>query len=502
DNCEIESITGSHQPGDFFPVGETDVTYTATDVHGNQGFSGFRITVIDIEPPEISQLPDIVAESEPGMGGATIYWDSPAIADNCEIESLISNFMSGDFFPIGTTEVVYTATDANGNSGYSGFSITVLDAASYIININEGWSGISSYFVPDVPDIETMFSSITDELVILYNFSGTYWPSVPINTLEEWDFYSGYVIKVTDDVILTVTGYEIADKTVNISEGWNLIPVFSNEPSMSILGGLPGFVIAKGVASPEIIWPEYNINTMPFLLTGKAYYVYTTQAGSITYSGGSKEYIHGNSEILPVTPWNKVILTPYTHLVAFNPESLKPLQPGDLIAAFNQEGFCSGVVEISTLKNSQILILNGDDPTTETIEGYLEGEPIALKCYRQNTGEIFEVEVKWEEYLNHSGLFETHGLSAIKEVNTTSTGILTNSSGRLMIYPNPTRGTFTIEGLKGEADVMVINLLGDEVYHQNTNLPAEIDLSDQPKSIYFIHIECSNKMFIEKLIIK
>ncbi|MFO7873168.1 MAG: HYR domain-containing protein, partial [Bacteroidales bacterium] len=127
DNCGVESITGSHQPGDHFPVGETDVLYTATDVHGNTSHSGFRITVIDVEPPEIDPQDDIVEEIEAGIEGAIITWDEPQITDNCGVESVTSNFASGDFFPTGETEVTYIATDIHGNESISTFNISVIE---------------------------------------------------------------------------------------------------------------------------------------------------------------------------------------------------------------------------------------------------------------------------------------------------------------------------------------------------------------------------------------
>ena len=53
----------------------------------------------------------------------------------------------------------------------------------------------------------------------------------------------------------------------------------------------------------------------------------------------------------------------------------------------------------------------------------------------------------------------------------------------LQIYPNPTTGLFTIEGAIGTTKV--IDPLGRLVF---TTTKSEIDLSDQPKGIYFVSI--------------
>jgi hypothetical protein len=127
DNCEVESVSSNFEPGDFFPVGETDVFYEVTDVHGNMSSSGFRITVIDVEDPEIDDMEDIGTSNDPGDCGATVSWEPPAITDNCEVESVSSNFEPGDFFPVGETPVTYTATDVHGNTSTKGFLVTVID---------------------------------------------------------------------------------------------------------------------------------------------------------------------------------------------------------------------------------------------------------------------------------------------------------------------------------------------------------------------------------------
>ncbi|PQJ75901.1 gliding motility-associated C-terminal domain-containing protein, partial [Polaribacter gangjinensis] len=45
DNCSISSITKTHESGDFFQEGETTVTYTFTDIHGNQTIINMLVIV-------------------------------------------------------------------------------------------------------------------------------------------------------------------------------------------------------------------------------------------------------------------------------------------------------------------------------------------------------------------------------------------------------------------------------------------------------------------------
>ncbi|MCP3962755.1 MAG: HYR domain-containing protein, partial [bacterium] len=127
DNCGPPTLEGDYQPGDTFPVGLTDVVYTATDQSGNQTVDGFTITVLDTEDPEIPPMDDIEAPNDPGDCGAEITWEPPIPTDNCGPPTLEGDYQPGDTFPVGLTDVVYTATDQTGNQTVDGFTITVLD---------------------------------------------------------------------------------------------------------------------------------------------------------------------------------------------------------------------------------------------------------------------------------------------------------------------------------------------------------------------------------------
>jgi len=128
DNCEIAEVVSDFQSGDVFPVGTTDVTYVATDIHGNIHSAFFTITVTDQDQPSILGTPEnLVLTNDPGECGAIATWTEPTAADNCGVESLSSTSLSGDFFPLGDTEVTYTAIDLHGNQITSSFMVTVTD---------------------------------------------------------------------------------------------------------------------------------------------------------------------------------------------------------------------------------------------------------------------------------------------------------------------------------------------------------------------------------------
>ncbi len=131
DNCSTPVITSSHTPNQFLPIGITAVTYTATDAFGNAATCNFNITVTDNTNPTMTGCPaNITTTTAPNLCGAYVAWTPPSVSDNCPGVSTTATYNSGAFFPVGTTSVLYTATDANGNSATCSFSVTVNDVGT------------------------------------------------------------------------------------------------------------------------------------------------------------------------------------------------------------------------------------------------------------------------------------------------------------------------------------------------------------------------------------
>ncbi len=111
-----------------------------------------------------------------------------------------------------------------------------------------------------------------------------YWPGENVNTLVNWDTHEGYKIKVVENVSLTMTGPWVANKTVQLNVGWNLIPVLSpcDVNVVDLFAGLD-VVLVKEVAGNLLYWPGYGINSLEFLLGGKAYFVLMGGEGCIEF---------------------------------------------------------------------------------------------------------------------------------------------------------------------------------------------------------------------------
>ena len=65
------------------------------------------------------------ANTDSGIATATVSWTPPTATDNSGTQTLTPDYNPGDSFPIGTTIVTYTSTDAAGNTDTCTFDIVV-----------------------------------------------------------------------------------------------------------------------------------------------------------------------------------------------------------------------------------------------------------------------------------------------------------------------------------------------------------------------------------------
>jgi len=127
-----ESATQTTGPmnGALFPVGETIVTYTATDDCGNLETCSFKVTITeDFGTLDITCPADIDLTVSGGATGAIANWSEPIPTTTCAAGGETANQTggppNGTEFPIGATVVTYTATDDCGNLETCTFTVTV-----------------------------------------------------------------------------------------------------------------------------------------------------------------------------------------------------------------------------------------------------------------------------------------------------------------------------------------------------------------------------------------
>ena len=142
--------------GSTFPLGETTVECSATDEAGNEATGSFNVIVQDTTPPELT-LPSAppAAEATSPQGAAVTYEAATAtdLVDG-EVEATCEP-ASGSTFPLGTTPVNCTATDAAGNEATGSFNVIVQDTIKPVIEITSTISDGQQFYFGDVPSAPT-----------------------------------------------------------------------------------------------------------------------------------------------------------------------------------------------------------------------------------------------------------------------------------------------------------------------------------------------------------
>ena len=90
----------------------------------------------DTQSPVLTCPGDRSVANDQGLNTAVVTWSAITVVDNSG-ESLVafSDHPSGSAFPLGLTTVLYSATDASGNTGTCRFGVTV-QGEFYILETN------------------------------------------------------------------------------------------------------------------------------------------------------------------------------------------------------------------------------------------------------------------------------------------------------------------------------------------------------------------------------
>jgi gliding motility-associated-like protein len=154
DNCTVSTIVASLSgattasglttlAGVDFNLGTTTVLWTVTDGVGNISTCTFNVTVVDNILPSITSCGAAgnqtvnVDAAQCNFTQTSTAWNATA-TDNCTVSTIVASLsgattasglttLAGVDFNLGTTTVLWTATDGSGNTSTCTFDVTVVD---------------------------------------------------------------------------------------------------------------------------------------------------------------------------------------------------------------------------------------------------------------------------------------------------------------------------------------------------------------------------------------
>jgi 4-hydroxy-3-methylbut-2-enyl diphosphate reductase IspH len=121
----ITSVT--EHPSRFFVLGETTITWTATDTSGNSASATQTVTIVDTTSPSITAPGSITMEATSSDSNIVTLGNTVS-SDLVDIPSISNN--APDLFPLGETIVTWITTDTSGNSASATQTVTIVDTTS------------------------------------------------------------------------------------------------------------------------------------------------------------------------------------------------------------------------------------------------------------------------------------------------------------------------------------------------------------------------------------
>lgn len=123
----IGVVSVTNDAPETFPLGDTIITWTATDSAGNSATTKQVVTVQDTTKPKIRAPADVIIEATSSANNVAILGD-PTVTDNGEIQSITNDAPLA--FPLGVTTITWAATDTAGNIAVDTQNVRIIDTTA------------------------------------------------------------------------------------------------------------------------------------------------------------------------------------------------------------------------------------------------------------------------------------------------------------------------------------------------------------------------------------
>jgi hypothetical protein len=517
DNCTIASVT-NNAPATF-PLGNTTVTWTATDASGNIATCTQIVTVIDTQLPTITCAPAVTVNNDPGQCTAVVSLIAPLTADNCSVASVTNNAPTA--FPVGTTTITWTVTDGSGNTATCAQSVTVIDnelptiscVADITVNTVPGNCGrIVNYATPTYVDnclVAVMVQSDNSGLT-----SGSWFPVG--TTVQEYTMTDqagnsvtcSFTVTVIDNQAPIITNCPTSmmayssDENCNAVAFWGVPVATDNCPSGLTMTSnyAPGAEFALGtyVVTYTAIDNSGNATTCSFTLTAVDTISPTPIELPIVNGGCSvsletpKTTDNCSGEIFATTTTSFPVTT-----VGITPVVWSFTDANGNTTNITQYIEIDGVVDATVSYVDVItLMANNDNPTatyqwTNCETGVIIGGA-TNQTFTPFTNGIYAVVVTEE------GCPEA--MSSCFEID--AVGVEDLTSEELVIFPNPSVGGMFTINYAGKIDkIEVVDMIGRVIAVETNIENGSVNGSDLASGKYFVRVYSEGQVLAKEVIV-
>lgn len=382
---------------------------------------------------------------------------------------------------------VYTGADAN---------ISLIDFPVNNLDAN-AWNDISLPFPIQLDDV--------DYLWIGYEMEQTQTAFIAGVDGGPGVTGSGDLIRVDGNMWMTLADY-------GWSYNWNIRGLLSLSQGTNGSGG-----ITELRSSPELL--GYNVYRDSLQLNDEpiSELTYTDQieSGEMYVYGVTALYDIGESNPTTVTVTAPTTLsmpdgwefdpTPMAHNIHIPVDVLQigmDLQTGDMLGVYYMDNGVEKFAGAGLWTGEHLVITAyGNDPSTPIKDGFDEHEPLRWKIYLHQSGESYDLNATYSSAMpHHNGTFNMLGLSMLETLEMDIVGLREKHQPSVNIYPNPSTGRFSIDGLTAGDSISILDASGKRLIGQRVSR-STVDVQLNAKGIYMLEIHSENGISHQKVII-
>ncbi|HET8719557.1 MAG TPA: HYR domain-containing protein, partial [Candidatus Nitrosotenuis sp.] len=244
---EVSSLT--NDAPQTFQVGETVVTWTATDEAGNKQTVSQKISVVDTTAPKFSKIAGIMAEAST-VDKNQVSLGTPDVFDSIGITSLSND--APDAFQLGQTTVTWTATDEAGNTATATQLVTIVDTTAPQLTVPQN-------IVVDATSLNTSVSigkasaeDLTDKAPTITNNAPAVFPLGDTTITWTVSDQFGNISNQTQTVTVLACGKSV--DSYNLINGTEEDDTLTGTPFDDLIFGLGGHDIIFGKEGNDCIF--------------------------------------------------------------------------------------------------------------------------------------------------------------------------------------------------------------------------------------------------------
>jgi hypothetical protein len=272
-----------------------------------------------------------------------------------------------------------------------------------------------------------------------------------VNTIGDLTMEQGYYVKVTENTSLTIEGIPVMMPfEILLREGWNMISVpcseaQSAEQTLQTLISSGKLIKVTNDAGQSIVhlpFPppngQWSYGFTSFV-PNEGYYVKVNADCSLVFDCSVSDEMPANGIAQPQvldyfqSVYQNNPFMPMTVALSVDPE----IEDGDEIGIFDGET-CVGASKSGSLI-FVTLPVSMDDPETEAIDGFVQGNPVTARIWHHKTNVIEEAGLDFIEGSANFQPLETY-IGNIKSILTSINEEESGDGVTFEINPNPLRG--------------------------------------------------------------